>query len=198
MPNALPVTSSPALISLRSEPPSQCSTRSEPTTQSEPAGQGLSSSLRSEPPKLAHRLSLEQQQMTARCEARHSLEQQQQFKQELAPDNNGQHQHQSHQTHQHALRGEGRLSLEQAQGLSASGADHHHSEARLSLEHAQSLAERALRLEQERRLGHERKQDQRQEQLRRDAAVDSKAAVLHRRFSEVDHTRLGRLQGDLS
>ena len=180
MPNSLPVTGS-----LRSE--QAASLRSEQgTTQSE----GLSS-LRSEPPKLAHRLSLEQQQMTGR----HSLEQQQ-YKQELAPDNNGtQHQ-------QHALRGEGRLSLEQ------SGADHHHSEARLSLEHAQSLAEQALRLEQERRLGHDRKQqdqrqeqlrreDQRQEQLRREAAVDSKAA-LHRRFSEADHTRLSRLQGDLT
>ena len=138
--------------------------------------------------------------MTARCEARHSLEQQQ-YKQELVADNNGA-QHQQHQNQQHALRGEGRLSLEQ------SGADHHHSEARLSLEHAQSLAEQALRLEQERRLGHDRKQqdqrqeqlrreDQRQEQLRREAAVDSKAA-LHRRFSEADHTRLGRLQGNLT
>ena len=198
LPNSLPVTSSlrsEQVSSLRSE--QAASLRSEQgTTQSE----GLSS-LRSEPPKLAHRLSLEQQQMTARCEARHSLEQQQQqqqYKQELVADNNGA-QHQQHQP-QHALLGEGRLSQ--------SGGDHHHSEARLSLEHAQSLAEQALRLEQERRLGHDRKQqdqrqeqlrreDQRQEQLRREAAVDSKAA-LHRRFSEADHTRLSRLQGDLT
>ena len=85
--------------------------------------------------------------------------------------------------------------------LSGSG-DQQHSEARLSLEQAQSLAERALRLEQERRLSHDRKQvDQRKEQqlIRRETVVDSKGAVLHSRFSEVDHTRLGtlgRLQGE--
>merc|ERR1719234_295642 len=126
MPNALPVTSSPALTSLRSDPPTQ-------GVQSERGHQGLSSLLRSEPPKLAHR---------------HSLEQQQQQSHPSSQPNNG------------LLRVEGRLSLEQAHQ------DHHHSEARLSLEHAQSLAERALRLEQERRLGggHDRKQDQRQQQ----------------------------------
>ena len=197
MPPALPLSSSPAGQGL--DPTSQSSMSN--SLRSESSCQGRTSTqaeqhqiVRSEPPQLAHRLSLEQEQHQ---------------KQELAQAPPGQH------------HGEDRLGLEQG-GLS----DPQHSEARRSLEHAQSLAERALRLEQERRHHHhhhhqvgghlehhhhhhhhhhhqvgghlDRKQEQRQggEQMKREqVAVDSKANVLQRRFSEADYARLGRVQG---
>ena len=184
-----PTSQSSMSNSLRSE--SSCQGRTSTHAERTSTQQQI---VRSEPPKLAHRLSLEQEQHQ---------------KHELAQAPPGQH------------HGEDRLGLEQG-GLS----DPQHSEARRSLEHAQSLAERALRLEQERRHHHhhhhqvgdhlehhhhhhhlrhhqvgghlDRKQDQRQagEQMKREqVTVDSKTNLLQRRFSEADYARLGRMQG---
>ena len=181
MPSALPLSSSPGQgLDPTSQSSMSNSLRSESSCQGRTSTHGERTSaqqqiVRSEPPQLAHRLSLEQEQHQ---------------KQELAQAPPGQH------------HGEDRLGLEQG-GLS----DPQHSEARRSLEHAQSLAERALRLEQERRHHHhhhqvgghlDRKQEQRQagEQMKREqVAVDSKTNVLQRRFSEADYARLGRVQG---
>ena len=128
MPSALPLSTSPGqALDPTSQSSMNNSLRSESSCQGRTSTHGERTSaqqqiVRSEPPQLAHRLSLEQEQHQ---------------KQELAQATPGQH------------HGEDRPGLEQG-----GPSDPQHSEARRSLEHAQSLAERALRLEQERRHHH--------------------------------------------